>query len=174
MSWSDCVAELVADSLSEYTAQLECTRYLQMPAQATAYMLGDLQLLALRNETAAALAAGGRRFDPAEFHAVVLKWGPMGLSDLRALMATYVAWRLDPDGDALRGAFGADIIATELFAHGRPFVGLGRAAAAPPPLAPLDTAPAASHQTKAAPSSRERRRYYNHLHAGAKGRYLVD
>eukprot|EP01106_Pelomyxa_sp_JSP_P014866 TRINITY_DN488_c0_g1_i2.p1 TRINITY_DN488_c0_g1~~TRINITY_DN488_c0_g1_i2.p1 ORF type:complete len:165 (-),score=38.93 TRINITY_DN488_c0_g1_i2:65-559(-) len=123
MSWRGCVDEMVADGVDEYAAESECERYVQMPGQATAYMLGSIQLQQLRNATQAAL---GDLWDPAEFHNVILRWGAMNMDELTALMGTYVMYKLDPNDADLDDAFGADIIRDEMFSRTRPTVGLGR------------------------------------------------
>ena len=58
----------------------EIERYIVMPGQACAYMIGMLEILALREE---ALARQGERFKLPEFHRAVLKNGPLPLAVLR-------------------------------------------------------------------------------------------
>ena len=122
-AWSDCVAEMVENSFSEYLSESECERYVQMPAQANAYMIGGIKFSALRNVTAYKL---GDCFDPAEFHNVILRWGAMNWDQMDALMATYAIYKLNPDRDDFDSLFGSDIITDEMFSNTIPSVGLGR------------------------------------------------
>lgn len=57
----------------------EVERYIAMPGQATAYMVGMLHILALRDEARSAL---GTRFDIKAFHDVVLRTGSVPLEVL--------------------------------------------------------------------------------------------
>ncbi|MBX2798324.1 MAG: DUF885 domain-containing protein [Myxococcales bacterium] len=58
----------------------EVNRYIGWPGQALAYKLGQLEVLALRDE---ARSARGARFDLAAFHTAVLEAGPLPLPILR-------------------------------------------------------------------------------------------
>ena len=66
----------------------EVERYMEIPGQACAYKIGQLKLLALREEARAAL---GPRFDPRDFHAVVLESGALPLSLLEKRVRDYVS-----------------------------------------------------------------------------------
>jgi uncharacterized protein (DUF885 family) len=59
-----------------------------MPGQATAYTVGMLRILELRERAKTAL---GPRFDIRDFHEVVLGNGPVSLSVLDQLVEEYVA-----------------------------------------------------------------------------------
>jgi uncharacterized protein (DUF885 family) len=60
-------------------------RYLSVPAQATAYKLGERRWLTGRN---AAMAASGAAFDRKAWHSRALALGPLGLDRLeRELVA---------------------------------------------------------------------------------------
>lgn len=78
--------EQAIDYMREYTGQaegdvvVEIERYIVMPGQACAYMIGMLEILALREE---ARARQGERFKLPEFHHAVLKNGPLPLAVLR-------------------------------------------------------------------------------------------
>jgi uncharacterized protein (DUF885 family) len=73
-------------------AEYDCTkaieRYAAMPGQATAYMIGKLKILELRE---AAREALGERFDIRGFHDEILKDGPVPLSILEKKIDRWVA-----------------------------------------------------------------------------------
>ncbi|MDP4534618.1 DUF885 domain-containing protein [Alkalimonas collagenimarina] len=69
-------------------AQKAIERYIVMPAQATAYKIGMIRMLELR-ETA--INQLGDRFDIREFHDVVLKNGAVPLDVLEQLVHDYIA-----------------------------------------------------------------------------------
>jgi uncharacterized protein (DUF885 family) len=66
--------------------QGEIDRYISVPGQASSYMLGNLEIRALRTEAERRL---GERFDVREFHDRVLEDGALPLPLLRAKL---VAW----------------------------------------------------------------------------------
>jgi uncharacterized protein (DUF885 family) len=59
-----------------------------MPGQATAYKIGMLKILELREKSKQQL---GDKFDIREFHDVVLKNGPLPLSVLEKIVEQYIA-----------------------------------------------------------------------------------
>ena len=61
----------------------EVERYIGMPGQALAYMIGRREIMKLRAEAAATM---GRGFDIKSFHDTVLGSGPVPLSVLRSLV----------------------------------------------------------------------------------------
>ena len=73
----DYLVENTPNSLGDATKAIE--RYIAMPGQATAYLIGKLKIMELRSEARAAL---GEDFDIRDFHDEVLKDGPVPLSIL--------------------------------------------------------------------------------------------
>jgi len=71
---------------SEVTSEVE--RYMALPGQATAYKVGQLKILELREKARAAL---GDRFDLKAFHAVVLENGAVPLTVLERLVDEWIA-----------------------------------------------------------------------------------
>lgn len=63
-------------------------RYIAMPGQATAYMIGKLKIMELREKAQAAL---GEKFTYADFHDEVLKDGPVPLSVLEEKIDKWIA-----------------------------------------------------------------------------------
>jgi uncharacterized protein (DUF885 family) len=66
----------------------EIERYIVMPGQATAYKVGMMELIRLRDEAQEAL---GDKFDIRDFHDVILKDGALPLTALRELVMKYIA-----------------------------------------------------------------------------------
>jgi uncharacterized protein (DUF885 family) len=71
---------------SEVTSEVE--RYMALPGQATAYKVGQLKILALREKAKAEL---GDRFNLRDFHTVVLENGAVPLTVLERLVDEWVA-----------------------------------------------------------------------------------
>jgi uncharacterized protein (DUF885 family) len=69
-------------------AEAEIDRYIAVPGQATAYMIGNLEIRRLRDEATQKL---GARFDIREFHDVVLEDGTMPLWVLRQKVERWIA-----------------------------------------------------------------------------------
>lgn len=65
----------------------ELTRYMSVPGQATAYMLGRLQLIQARNRTLQAL---GKNFSLQDFHYQVLSQGSAPISYLNFHIDKYI------------------------------------------------------------------------------------
>jgi len=70
----------------------EVVRYASVPGQATAYCVGFLKILELRDRARAAL---GERFDLKEFHNVLLANGTLPLAVLEKLVDAYIQDRKD-------------------------------------------------------------------------------
>ena len=79
---------LANTGMAESDVIAEIERYIVWPGQATAYKVGMMEILRLREEAREAL---GDRFDIRDFHEVVLKNGPVPLHLLRELVMDYVA-----------------------------------------------------------------------------------
>ncbi|WP_174237804.1 DUF885 family protein [Marisediminitalea sp.] len=75
----------------EYDAIKAIERYIAMPGQATAYMIGKLKIMELRETAKATL---GDKFSYPEFHDVVLKDGPVPLSVLEEKVNQWVTGKL--------------------------------------------------------------------------------
>jgi uncharacterized protein (DUF885 family) len=73
----------------------EIDRYIGNPAQALAYKIGQLKILALRDEAEQAL---GRDFDIREFHDQLLSAGALPLEVLEIRMQDWLAKRLQLAG----------------------------------------------------------------------------
>jgi uncharacterized protein (DUF885 family) len=71
---------------SEVTSEIE--RYMALPGQATAYKVGQLKILELREKARAAL---GERFSLKDFHTVVLENGAVPLTVLERLVDEWIA-----------------------------------------------------------------------------------
>jgi uncharacterized protein (DUF885 family) len=82
----------VVDNSAEPTASCRkaIERYIVMPGQATAYMVGRLKISELRERARAAL---GDRFDVRAFHDVVLRDGPLPLDILDAQVSHWIESR---------------------------------------------------------------------------------
>ncbi|MCR9186035.1 MAG: DUF885 domain-containing protein [Halieaceae bacterium] len=80
---------------SRYDSTKAIERYIAMPGQATAYLIGKLRIMALREEARTAL---GEQFDVRAFHDEVLRHGPVPLSILEQNIDRLVANTLATNG----------------------------------------------------------------------------
>jgi len=113
---------MASNGFIDSVAQSETIRYISMPGQALAYMLGRLQILSMR---ATAQQSLGASFDPIEFNMVLTKFGGAMLSDLTQLVNTYISVKQNPNADHSQ-EFGSDLI-NQLFSPCLPTVGYGKA-----------------------------------------------
>jgi len=74
-------------AVSKTRAVAEAERFMAIPGQALAYKIGQLKILEIRADAEARL---GERFDVRDFHAEMLKDGPMPLSMLEAKIGDWV------------------------------------------------------------------------------------
>ena len=81
----DYMLENTGMTETEVVAEIE--RYIVNPGQATAYKVGMMELLRLREEARETL---GDQFDIREFHDVVLKNGSLPMTALRELVMQYI------------------------------------------------------------------------------------
>ena len=85
----EAVAYLGANTASDSAANLKAIeRYMVMPGQATAYKIGMLKLLELREKARTAL---GDKFDIRGYHEVVLSSGAVPLNVLEDLVDRWIA-----------------------------------------------------------------------------------
>ena len=85
----EAIAYLSANTASDQAANIKAIeRYMVMPGQATAYKIGMIKLLELREKARAAL---GDKFDIRGYHEVVLSNGAVPLSVLEDLVDDWVA-----------------------------------------------------------------------------------
>ncbi|XP_068740559.1 uncharacterized protein [Montipora capricornis] len=78
----------------------DVTRYQSVPGQATAYMIGQLRIWQVRNETQATIEKAGGKFSEKDFHYQVLSQGSSPLSYLDRHLKKYAACvvNLNEDG----------------------------------------------------------------------------
>ena len=76
-----------ATGMGEEKVTSEVERYMALPGQACAYKVGQLKILALRDEARAAL---GDKFDLKDFHTVVLENGAVPLTVLERLVGEWI------------------------------------------------------------------------------------
>ena len=79
---------LANTGIAESDVVSEIERYIVNPGQATAYKVGMMELLRLRDEAKDAL---GDKFDVRDFHDTVLQNGALPLTALRELVMKYIA-----------------------------------------------------------------------------------
>ncbi len=90
MGWTreQAIDYLIAHAqLERGFAEAEIDRYLVWPGQATAYKLGELAILSLREKARAAL---GERFDIRRFHNAVIDHGTLPLTVLERVMGEWI------------------------------------------------------------------------------------
>ena len=98
MGWSrdQAIAFLIDHAqLDRGFAEAEVDRYLVWPGQATAYKIGELRILSLRERAQAAL---GSRFDIRRFHNAIIDHGALPLTVLDQLVDDWI------EGERRRGA----------------------------------------------------------------------
>ena len=78
---------LANTGMAESDVVAEIERYFVMPGQATAYKVGMMKILELREK---AMNELGDKFDLRDFHDVVLKNGAVPLDILERIVDTYI------------------------------------------------------------------------------------
>ncbi len=89
LGWSrtEAVAYLTDLGFPDSQAAAEVDRYIVWPGQAPSYLIGMLEILRLRTETASAL---GAQFDLAAFHDAILRHGSVPVEVLDQVVADYI------------------------------------------------------------------------------------
>ncbi len=120
-SYLDCANYFGSVGLSYSYGLYECSRYITMPAQATAYWLGKEQFQELATLVQTALGAD---FDYREFILLVSKFGGLGLfSDMERIFQTYILWKQkDP---AAITSFGYKFFVNDFYRQAAPIVAKG-------------------------------------------------
>ena len=77
----------------------DVTRYQSNPGQATAYMIGQLKIWQIRNETTARIEANKKVFSEKDFHYQVLSQGSSPLSYLASHMKKFADCVILPDSE---------------------------------------------------------------------------
>jgi len=77
--------------MSQLEIESEVDRYIVMPGQALSYMVGRLELVALRHEATERL---GDKFAVRDFHDLILKTGPVALPALRSAVTRWIDRRI--------------------------------------------------------------------------------
>lgn len=98
MRWSreEAIEYMLANTGSaESDVVSEIERYFVLPGQATAYKVGMIKILELRERAQSEL---GERFDIREFHDVILTSGSMPLDMLEELVVDYINEKRDRTG----------------------------------------------------------------------------
>jgi uncharacterized protein (DUF885 family) len=75
------------EAISEENAVAEIERYMAIPAQALSYKIGQLKIIELRNKAEQAL---GGKFNVAQFHDEVLKYGCLPLDVLESIINKWI------------------------------------------------------------------------------------
>ena len=77
-------------------AEKDVTRYQSNPGQATAYMIGQLRIWQVRNDTKARIEAHKKIFKEKDFHYQVLSQGSSPLTHLESHMKKFVDCVIQP------------------------------------------------------------------------------
>lgn len=93
--------KLFADKAWDKTdkAVKDVTRYQSDPGQATAYMIGQLKIWQVRNDTKAKIEGNKKTFSEKDFHYQVLSQGSSPLSYLESHLKKYADCVIQPDSD---------------------------------------------------------------------------
>ena len=93
--------KLFADKAWDKTdkAVKDVTRYQSDPGQATAYMIGQLKIWQVRNDTKAKIEENKKAFSEKDFHYQVLSQGSSPLSYLESHLQKFAGCVVQPDSD---------------------------------------------------------------------------
>lgn len=80
-------------------AEKDVTRYQSNPGQATAYMIGQLRIWQVRNDTKARIEANKKTFSEKDFHYQVLSQGSSPLTHLESHMRKFADCVIQPDSE---------------------------------------------------------------------------
>ena len=93
--------KLFADKAWDKTdkAVKDVTRYQSDPGQATAYMIGQLRIWKVRNETKKTIEDNKKKFSEKDFHYQILSQGSSPLSYLESHLKKFAGCVIKPDSD---------------------------------------------------------------------------
>lgn len=115
--------KLFADKAWDKTdkAVKDVTRYQSDPGQATAYMIGQLKIWQVRNETKAKIEESKKKFSEKDFHYQVLSQGSSPLSYLESHLQKFASCVIQPDSEGCEYITGnpGDVASKEMNANAK-------------------------------------------------------